>query len=477
MSLYVAGVLKSDVLVILATKGVLTRPWCLMEMWEAAVNEIPIVLFPVVGGGWTQDDARTLLSDLMGQMQTRNPTCMAEVMAHVATQGVTDVREMEDVLLAHIGLVPSVLRPGRPASTELDRQLCDHLNMDLTDLSTWLLAHNEAVEQRLSAVSWQSWGSDNQIIASAQSLIDECAVALGRAQSEWKDTWVLMDGRSTGEEPSNGILRRLRWQKQAPSDAGGRLLIICARNECGGPARLLQRQLGKMLQCEVIIGSNHVGTWHGEVESATRGVVLLQTRTVLRDPVRLLQLFEAVQLCQPLVCVNVVGGGYDFAKVKSLLLSLSNELPQGEMATLRSELMANGNGLGQLQSSISDAVTNAISVFFNPAAGDAMMEAALGDVLNKLGSDSPFSPASRTSTSKMCSPSLSPPTGLAHTSRRRPVLDAGPAPPRQSPVLGIIRPLPLASHTRARQPVLPPLPPQRRESLRERIIELRKRGE
>ena len=77
------GVHKSDVLVVLATKSVLTRPWCVLEMWEAALNEIPIVLFPVVGGGWTPDDALTLLSDLMGQMQSRNPSCMAEVMTHV----------------------------------------------------------------------------------------------------------------------------------------------------------------------------------------------------------------------------------------------------------------------------------------------------------------------------------------------------------------------------------------------------------
>ena len=408
----------------------------------------------------------------MGQMQARNPTCMAEVMAHVGKQGVTDVREVEDVLLAHIGLVPSVLRPGRPASTELDQRLCDHLKVDVADLSTWLLAHSNTVDQRLSAVSWQSWGSDNQIIASVQSLIDECAVTLGRDQPEWKDTWMSVDERSTGKEFCNGLLRRLRWQRQAPSDAGGRLLIVCARHECGGPARLLQRQLGEKLQCEVIIGSNHLDTWRGRVEAATRGVVLLQTQTVLRDPVRLLQLFEAVQLCQSLVCVNVAGGGYDFAKVKPLLLSLSNELPQGEMATLRSELMANGNDLSQLQSSISDAVTNSISVFFNPAAGDAMMEAAIGDVLNKLERDLTKRTSSRTS------PSMSPPTGLALASRRRPVLDLGPSPPRLSPVLGIIRPLPPPSHTRARQSVLPPLPPlRRREALRRRIVELRKRGE
>ena len=69
------------------------------------MNEIPIVLCPVVGGGWTPDDARTLLSDLTGQMQSRNQWCMAEMMAHVGKQGVTDVHEVEDVLLAHIGLL------------------------------------------------------------------------------------------------------------------------------------------------------------------------------------------------------------------------------------------------------------------------------------------------------------------------------------------------------------------------------------
>merc|ERR1719199_537593 len=33
-ALFNEGVHKTDVLVILATKSVFTRPWCLMEMWE-----------------------------------------------------------------------------------------------------------------------------------------------------------------------------------------------------------------------------------------------------------------------------------------------------------------------------------------------------------------------------------------------------------------------------------------------------------
>eukprot|EP00964_Phaeocystis_antarctica_P033654 scaffold19083_cov60-Phaeocystis_antarctica.AAC.1 len=54
------------------------------------------------------------------------------------------------------------------------------------------------------------------------------------------------------------------------------------------------------------------------------------------------------------------------------------------MATLRAELVAHSNGVGQLGSSLSDAVPNAISVFFNPAASDVVMEAAIKDILDKL---------------------------------------------------------------------------------------------
>ena len=162
------------------------------------MNEIPIVLFPVVGGGWTQDDACKLLSDLVGQMQSRNQWCMAEVMAHVGKQDVIDVREVEDVLLAHIGLVSSLERPGRPASMDLDLRLCAHLQKEVADLASWLPAHNAVVEQRLSAISWQSWGSDNQVIASVQTLVGECTL--------WPSGGISLNGN--GRTPGNRVTRK-----------------------------------------------------------------------------------------------------------------------------------------------------------------------------------------------------------------------------------------------------------------------------
>ena len=147
---------------------------------------------------------------------------------------------------------------------------------------------------------------------------------------------------------------------------------------------MLQHEFSSRLGCEVVSGTESIDTWREQVDTASRGVVLLQTKSVLAHPVRLLQLFEATNHGYPLVCVNVVGGGYDFAQVKPLLLSLSSELPSNEMATLRTELAAHGNGVGQLGSSLSDTICHTISVHFNPAASDVVMEAAIKDILDKL---------------------------------------------------------------------------------------------
>ena len=119
--LFQDGVHKTDAFVILATKGVLTRPWCIMEMWEAARHQIPIVLFPVIGGGFDMADAKYLLSNLEVEMEGRNQYCMPEVMAHLRKQGVTDVRELEDVLLTHIGITDDLDRPGRPGAPGYER--------------------------------------------------------------------------------------------------------------------------------------------------------------------------------------------------------------------------------------------------------------------------------------------------------------------------------------------------------------------
>ena len=57
------GVLKSEMIVLLGTKGVLTRPWCLLELYEARRHDIPVVTFAMSAHGFTPAFARAHLLD------------------------------------------------------------------------------------------------------------------------------------------------------------------------------------------------------------------------------------------------------------------------------------------------------------------------------------------------------------------------------------------------------------------------------
>ena len=85
------------------------------------------------------------------------------------------------------------------------------------------------------------------------------------------------------------------------------------------------------------------------------------------------------------MCVNVIGGGYDFANVKPMLRSLATELSQAEMRTLCTHAVAHGTGVGLMASSLIHAVPNAISVSLSAGAREEMIMAGILDIIDKLG--------------------------------------------------------------------------------------------
>jgi hypothetical protein len=60
--LFREGVRRSEVLMVLATEGTFSRPWCLAEMYCAAKLELPVVLVVVDGGGFELERTRKLLA-------------------------------------------------------------------------------------------------------------------------------------------------------------------------------------------------------------------------------------------------------------------------------------------------------------------------------------------------------------------------------------------------------------------------------
>ena len=69
------AVIQSDVLLLVQSKRVLERPWCLIEMMTALENGIPIVGVSLATGGdaYNHTDAAAFLADLDKQLEVRNP--------------------------------------------------------------------------------------------------------------------------------------------------------------------------------------------------------------------------------------------------------------------------------------------------------------------------------------------------------------------------------------------------------------------
>ena len=79
-----AAVAKSDVLLLLATRSVLTRHFCLLEIWEASRSSTPVLVVQVEGGGFRRAEARYLLENLETELPLRNPEALVAVRQHLS---------------------------------------------------------------------------------------------------------------------------------------------------------------------------------------------------------------------------------------------------------------------------------------------------------------------------------------------------------------------------------------------------------
>jgi hypothetical protein len=90
--LFRSGVRQSEVLVLLLSQGVLTRPWCLLEIREAVRLQKPIVLLELKGPGqsFSFDAAFELMSDLESNLP---PWAVDELCAHLKEEPLSELQD------------------------------------------------------------------------------------------------------------------------------------------------------------------------------------------------------------------------------------------------------------------------------------------------------------------------------------------------------------------------------------------------
>lgn len=81
--LMIDGVQHSDVVLVLGTKSVLTRPWCVLEIFEAVQQGTPVELVQVVPAVLDLDAAREYVDNIETELDKVNPGAFEAVIKHV----------------------------------------------------------------------------------------------------------------------------------------------------------------------------------------------------------------------------------------------------------------------------------------------------------------------------------------------------------------------------------------------------------
>jgi hypothetical protein len=99
-------------LMVLQTKGVLTRPWCLVEIYTAIKNNVPLVSVAVDNGGYDFMAAVDLLSSLKKNLAIANPGAVEMLEDHAKALDLPSVDEIGTTIVA---VLPNIIsKPLNP---------------------------------------------------------------------------------------------------------------------------------------------------------------------------------------------------------------------------------------------------------------------------------------------------------------------------------------------------------------------------
>ncbi len=180
-NLFTHGLLCSDSLVLLTTKDVLRRPYCLLELWCAWRANVPIVVLEISGRGFSWTDAERILDDIEGSLDS--PEAAALIKSTLAKLVRLDqfgkIGEGEPPTLHQFGKdIGTALRVRERAA------LSETSARGRTTLSeTSVRGRTTSNATSATQVTFHPWATDSGIIAAVLDVVDLLFVSVGRAPS------------------------------------------------------------------------------------------------------------------------------------------------------------------------------------------------------------------------------------------------------------------------------------------------------
>jgi len=344
--LFRTGMRRSEVLVLLLSDNLFTRPWCLLEIREAMRLRKPIILLELKGPGqsFNFDAAFELMSDLESNLPRLNPSAIGELHDHLNGEPLSELQRT----------VRKALNMGRAAGVS-------RLNIN---------------------------GTANQLEADLLDLVDSLALATGRTV-KWKGGRLFVDKPLLAKQRKQRVsdyAKKARFSGRSASDVPGTYII----HEPAAEAHAVRLQEGMadtyVQSCNIEIPNSReeMEKCLSRVAQSTC-VVLLQTRSVLQQPWALLAVFHATLANVPVVCVVVTESGYDFRDAKLHLEHLREHLDAPVLEQISGELSRwePPKDAEELQSTLARLIPQIISVSYHADGSRNELIATIRDVEDK----------------------------------------------------------------------------------------------
>ena len=326
------GVGDSDVMLVLGTKGLFTRPWCLLEIVHSARLKVPTIIVEIKNSGFDAKESQRYIDNIEETMGTDDPSGLE---------------------LLH-----------------------EHLGQDLSELKAACTAVLASFTENGKRLSWNPNASDAELIACLKDITDEMAAAIG-SKLEWK----------------SNVLSSLSHKQRKSSAAHltcSALHLVCNTGEVLSEARVLQTELAMRLD-RLVSTSNLTGSKDTVAHSAEALAVLL-SKHVLHEPAALMEIYNAVQQGKPIFSICLIGRGYDFKDAQAHLGNLEGRLGPQKLVELREALAgltsdtpgSKAATVCELQAALLATLPRIIAINWEPEGGKHQLEAAVTSVLVRL---------------------------------------------------------------------------------------------
>lgn len=334
------GVYKSDVLLLLASKSVLTRPWCLIELLEAHRKRIPVVILQLADSDFTIDDAREYAEQLEDEMEEANPSGFRFLQDRLGTSDLEDVRKA--------------------------------------------IMHALNVNARHETLLFDGRAGDGQLVATMKDVVERMGRVTGR-RIRWHNDLDKGRGSKPGSKsPSNqptGSNSSRDDEDEGRKESAA--FFCCSRDDGLKHARALRSAL------EVKLGRGcSIGGIVDAVQKLDQSdvMVVLLTKKMLTTPIALLEVFKAESLGVKIITVAVAGAGYDFEAANAIYSDLATALDEENPGTAK-EMQANlpnGMSVSTLGERLRATLTAVIAIAWSPLGTKNHLNAVVEDIVSHM---------------------------------------------------------------------------------------------